>query len=150
MLSKLRRRAGEATGFTLIELLVVILIIGILATISIPLFLNQRGKAQDAQAKELARTAQTTIETYALDHSGSYAGVTSPTDLSAIEKTINTSNTNEAYLSVATGSISGYTVTATAAVTHDTYTITMSNGAVDYTCSIVAGVTPGGCTAGHW
>ena len=66
------RDVRDENGFTLIELLVVILIIGILAAIAIPSFLNQKGKAYDAAAKEMARTAQTTAETYATDHNGEY------------------------------------------------------------------------------
>ncbi len=53
----------------------VILIIGILAAIAIPAFLNQKGKADDASAKEPARTAETTAETYSTDHEGGYTGM---------------------------------------------------------------------------
>ena len=76
MLQKLRRRAEDEQGFTLIELLVVILIIGILAAIAIPAFLNQRGKAYDASAKSQVRTAQTAMETYATDNNGDYTAAT--------------------------------------------------------------------------
>src|SRR5271168_4232035 len=83
-------RLRETRGFTLIELLVVILIIGILAAIAIPSFLNQKTKAYDASAKELARTAQTTAETIGTDNGGSYANVTQA-NLNTYESTIQTS-----------------------------------------------------------
>ncbi len=150
MLHKLRRRAEEEKGFTLIELLVVILIIGILAAIAIPSFLNQKGKANDASAKELARTAQTTMETYATDHNGDYTG-TSTAVLNGIEKTINITDPTQAELTAASGSTTGYTVTATAAVTGDKYTITNANGAITRTCAVGSGGgSPGGCVNNTW
>src|SRR3712207_6730622 len=55
-------------GFTLIELLVVIIIIGILAAIAIPVFLNQRKKGYDTAAKSDLRSVATAEESYLTDH----------------------------------------------------------------------------------
>jgi len=68
MLARLIKASKEKDqGFTLIELLVVIVIIGILAAIAIPLFLNQREKGVDAGIRSDVKNAATTIETYLTD-----------------------------------------------------------------------------------
>src|SRR6185436_4494063 len=74
------RLNGESeSGFTLIELLVVMLILGILAAIALPAFFNQKDKAGDAKAKEMAHTAQVALETCSTDNSGTYPiGATDP------------------------------------------------------------------------
>ncbi len=69
MLARIRKAQEEHEGgFTLIELLVVIIIIGILAAIAIPIFLNQRQKGYDAQAKSDVKAIATLQETYLTDN----------------------------------------------------------------------------------
>jgi type IV pilus assembly protein PilA len=153
MMYRLRQRSSEEGGFTLIELLVVILIIGILAAIAIPSFLSQKSKASDASAKELARTAQTTSETYATDHGGTYENMTTKA-LHEYEPSIQTAaGNNNAYMSgegatKVIESNAGYEVTATS-TSGATYTIKRNKeGIVERTCLPVK--TGTGCSTGSW
>lgn len=76
MFTRIQKRAhakGES-GFTLIELLVVIIIIAILAAIAIPMYLSQREKGWEANAKSDLRNAAVAQESYYTDNS-EYTGV---------------------------------------------------------------------------
>jgi type IV pilus assembly protein PilA len=140
-------------GFTLIEMLVVILIIGILAAIAIPAFLNQRSKAYDALAKEMARTGMEAAETYSTDHNSEYKNM-SVEALHEYEPEIQTAaGHNNAYLSVAEEKEGGkgYAVTAVApGPGGDTFTITRKqNGEILRTCKAETS-NKGGCESETW
>jgi len=150
MLQKLRQRAQDERGFTLIELLVVILIIGILAAIAIPSFLSQTSKAYDASAKELARTAETTADTYGTDNGNSFTAL-SPTILNTYESTINTqaaASGANAYLLAAAGAGTTYVVTTQAYSTGDRFSIVYQNGAITRFCGSSSFTYPTPANAG--
>jgi type IV pilus assembly protein PilA len=146
MLRKLRERAQDEKGFTLIELLVVILIIGILAAIAIPSFLNQRSKGNDAEAKSAAVTAAEAMETCATDNNGQYTNCDLAA-LTAIEPTLN----DAADRMTVTPAQNSYTIAVEserAAAVVFTYA-RAGNGTTSRTC-VVGGEDAGGCSGGSW
>ncbi|HUA44798.1 MAG TPA: prepilin-type N-terminal cleavage/methylation domain-containing protein [Solirubrobacteraceae bacterium] len=155
MLHKLRRRAEDEKGFTLIELLVVILIIGILAAIAIPTFLNQKSKANDSAAESLARNAATAMETYATTNNGGYTGA-SVAALNSIEPNLNTNSTNgQAYLASVGGSNTSYDVVAVSPSDNEQFELSNNSGSEAFTCAAGPGSSGGGansgsCSGGTW
>jgi len=145
MLQKLRERMASEKGFTLIELLVVMLIIGILAAIAIPTFFNQKQKAQDADAKSMAHTAQTALETYAVDHQGKYTNATAA-DLTLIEGTVNSTDATKPEVTLTpVPTDTDYTIHVTSPSTGNWFEIKRAGGTFTFPCNTAG---KGGCPSG--
>jgi type IV pilus assembly protein PilA len=82
-----RRLERRDEGFTLIELLIVVIIIGILAAIAIPTFLNQREGAYEAAVKSDLRNAAIRVE-QDYTTSGTYVGASTGNESEGVNVTL--------------------------------------------------------------
>ena len=141
MLARIRKAQEEREGgFTLIELLVVIIIIGILAAIAIPVFLNQRKKGYDAQVKSDLRNAATAEETYLTDYS------TYTTDQNNLVNAGWKKSTNNTFAVAVNGS-SNYCVVGNNSASSNWFVYDSGNGGLNNTPFGTQSAAEGGCTS---
>ena len=118
---KISRNPLQA-GFTLIELLIVVIIIGVLASIALPAFLNQQGRARISAAQSAAVDAaracaasQVTGDTYTAPGNVTQAGAGTCGAAGVVTMTANNAAFNTTTAAVATVAADGSVALTTCA-----------------------------------
>ena len=126
-LARLSRSRQWNRGFTLIELLIVILIVGILAAVATPLYLGYIKDAKTAEAKAVAGSLWTAVQSNAIGSCGNAVTVVDSYPKAGLSAA---GTTNPARWVVAPGG-AVTVVCATGAITPDQTVFTISGTSAD-------------------
>ena len=110
-------RTQNKKGFTLIELMIVVVIIGILAALAIPRFMQATTKSKQSEAKQILKQVYTMERTYRQENGVYWAGGPADSTLGTALATLGVEIMPTALYSYAITAVAGTSFLATATAT---------------------------------